>query len=96
MDVYINGVVTSHVIFDNVPKQNYQDVFLCLNGGFNGSLSNLRYFSHALDIFKITGLVTRGPNLAPSKSPAVSSANPGSSYKSGFSYLANLWYMNKF
>jgi hypothetical protein len=96
MDVYINGIVTSHVILDNVPKQNFQDVFLCLNGGFNGSLSNLRYYAHALDIFAINALVARGPNLKASTSPAVSEANPGSANKSGYSYLSSLWYTMRF
>ena len=96
MDIYINGVVTSHIILDNVPKQNFQDVFLCLNGGFNGSISNLRYYAHALDVFAINALVLRGPNLKPSTSAAVSSANPGAAAKSGFSYLSSLWYTRRF
>jgi hypothetical protein len=29
MDVYINGVVTQRVTFPFVPKQNYQDVYVC-------------------------------------------------------------------
>ena len=96
MDVYINGVVTSHIILNNVPKQNYQDVFVCMNGGFNGSLSNLRYYASALDIFSINSIVALGPNIKASRSPSVSAANPAASSKYGFSYLANLWYTNRF
>lgn len=67
MDCYVNGVLAKSVSFgDYVPKQNYDDVYLGQNGGFNGSLSNLRYYDYALSPFDIAAIVNYGPNLTPS------------------------------
>ena len=92
MDVYVNGVVTQRITFPYVPKQNYQDVYVCQNNGvstgFSGNLSDLRYFDRALNIFEITNLVSKGPNLSTSKHSSVT-ANYGSTY------LSSTWYTNK-
>jgi hypothetical protein len=92
MDVYINGVVTQRVTFPYVPKQNYQDVYVCQNNGistgFSGNLSDLRYYDRALNIFEITGIVSAGPNLNTSSQSSVT-ANYGSTY------LSSMWYTNK-
>jgi hypothetical protein len=92
LDVYVNGVISAHVVMDNVPKQNYYDVFVCDQGGFDGSLSDLRYYASALDIFSISAIVSRGPNLKPSTSPAVGDSNAANSGPKGSSYLSNSWY----
>jgi hypothetical protein len=92
VDVYINGVISAHNILEHVPKQNYYDVYVCDRGGFSGSLSNLRYYAEALDIFTINAIVAGGPNLTPSKSPSVSASNPAQAAKYGFSYLSSAWY----
>jgi hypothetical protein len=62
MDVYVNGTITS-TKFTAVPKQNYNDVQICQNGGFEGNLSNLR-FSHALSAFEINNIVVRAVRLS--------------------------------
>jgi hypothetical protein len=97
LDVYINGVIAAHTILDNVPKQNYYDVFVCagLYSGFNGSLSNLRYYASALNIFSINSIVASGPNLTPSTSKAVGSSNAALPPKYKSTYLSNLWYTTK-
>jgi hypothetical protein len=79
MDVYVNGVVTNRRVFKNVPKQNYGDVNV---GGFNGNLSDLRYFNSALNVFQINNIVMSGPNLTAE----------GSSADSRFDYLSSSWY----
>jgi len=90
MDVYINGVITSHIILQNVPKQNYQDVFACQNGGFSGNLSNLRYYDRALNVFDINSIVNAGPDLT------ISTLNANSSAVTyGYSYLSSKWYTNR-
>ena len=67
LDCYVNGVLAQSVNFgDKVPKQNYDDVYVSQNGGFNGSISNLRYYDYALSAFDINTLVNYGPNLTPS------------------------------
>jgi len=95
LDIYINGVISAHSIMDNVPKQNFYDVFVCDHSGFDGSLSNLRYYASALNIFSINEIVARGPNLTPSVSASVGRSNAYNSGKSGFRYLSNLWYSSK-
>jgi hypothetical protein len=91
MDVYINGVVTQRVTFPYVPKQNYQDVYVCQNNGistgFSGNLSDLRYYDRALNIFQITNIVSAGPNLTTSGLSSAT-ANYGSTY------LSSMWYTN--
>lgn len=79
MDVYVNGVVAKRHVFKNVPKQNYSDVQV---GGFNGNLSDLRYFNSALNVFQINNIAMAGPNLT--------AANSSTDTK--FDYLSSSWY----
>lgn len=83
MDVYINGTVAKRVTFSNVPKQNYGDIHVAKNGGFNGQISDLRYFNSALNVFQIMNLVNSGPNLR---------SNDADKNRD-YTYLANTWYM---
>ena len=46
-----------------VPKQNYGDVFVGLNGGFDGNVSNLWYYDYALGTAEIQRIVNSGPIL---------------------------------
>lgn len=86
MDVYINGVIVSRYTMNNVPKQNYSDVNYAQNGGFIGKLSNLRYYSYAMNVFEINGIVTYGPNTNTYNLTTASSA------KGNYSYISNSWY----
>lgn len=86
LDIYVNGVLSKRIILNNVPKQNYSDVYVCQNGGFNGKLSSLRYYSYALNVFEINSIVRKGPNLT------VNDGNLNTNY---FSYLSNYWYYYK-
>ena len=63
LDVYVNGLLTRRMILDGVPKQNYGDVFVAMNGGFSGYISDLRYFNTKLGTAKIQSIVNKGPNL---------------------------------
>jgi hypothetical protein len=84
MDVYVNGVIASRIQLPNIPKQNYNNVNICQNGGFSGNLSNLRYYNYALTIFDINAIISVGPNMK-----MVGDSNVNSSY---YGYLSNLWY----
>ena len=64
MDVFINGDVALRHIFDSVPKQNYGDVFVNLNGGFSGNLSDLWYHDYALSGTEVMQIVRDGPDLS--------------------------------
>lgn len=63
LDVYINGVLTKRHQLKGVPKQNYGDVFVSLNGGFSGYTSELRYFDSAIGTNQIQSIVDSGPNM---------------------------------
>ena len=63
LDVYINGTITRSLELSDVPKQNYGNVYIGSNGGFNGYISNLWYFDHSLGPGEIATLVRKGPNL---------------------------------
>jgi hypothetical protein len=62
LDVYINGTITRSLQLSSVPKQNYGDVYVAMNGGFDGYISNLWYYNHALGTRVIQDIVNRGPN----------------------------------
>jgi hypothetical protein len=89
LDVYINGTISGRLNLPAVPKQNYNDINVCQGGGFNGSLSDLRYFAHALNIIEINNIVYWGPNLNTSED-GIKSGKQG-----GFNYLSSLWYSEK-
>lgn len=63
VDVYVNGTVVKSHKLSGVPKQNYGDVYVAMNGGFNGYISNLRYWDYALGIYKIQNIIADGPDL---------------------------------
>ena len=62
LDVYINGTITRSIELHGVPKQNYGDVFVGQNGGFDGYISNLWYYNYCLSTMEIQSLVEKGPN----------------------------------
>ena len=86
MDVYVNGVVTLRTIFTNIPKQNYNDITIAGNGGFNGQISNLRYFSHALNVLELNSVLAQGPNTT----PIDGITGPGT-----MQYLSMNWYSSR-
>jgi len=86
MDVYINGMISRRLILKNVPKQNYGDVYVCQNGGFSGKLSNLRYYSYALNVFELNSIVASGPNTNITSNTAYTKP------MTDFSYLSSKWF----
>jgi len=84
LDVYINGIITKSLTLVGVPKQNYGDVYVAMNGGFNGYISNLWYYNHALGILAIQELVKKGPNTSMTDNSGMNSKNPN--------YLSLRWY----
>lgn len=92
MDVYVNGTNSGRLTLPYVPRQNYNDINVCQNSGFNGNLSDLRYFDHALSVYEINSLIWQGPNLNPNSK---ASSGNGTTYSKGMNYISNLWYTNK-
>jgi hypothetical protein len=62
LDVYINGTIARSINLVGVPKQNYGDVYVAMNGGFNGYISNLWYYNYALGTAAIQSIASNGPN----------------------------------
>jgi hypothetical protein len=62
LDVYINGKISRSVNLVGVPKQNYGDVYVAMNGGFDGYISNLWYYNYALGTVEIQNVVNKGPS----------------------------------
>ena len=84
IDIYINGVVAKSVNLFGVPRQNYGDVIVAMNNGFDGFISNLWYFGSALGTTGIHNIVKRGPNTKMVGSKSMSLKNPD--------YLSLRWY----
>jgi hypothetical protein len=62
LDIYINGLIAKSHILHGVPKQNYGDVYVAMNGGFSGFISNLWYYNYALGVSSIQKIMQKGPN----------------------------------
>lgn len=86
MDVYINGQIAVSQSLSDIPKQNYGNVYVCNDGGFKGSLSNLWYYDHALTINEIQTLMTNSVNLQ--------MQTPSTISNTGTDYMGFGWYTN--
>lgn len=64
VDVYINGNLKKRTKLVGVPKINYGDLYVTNWGGFQGYVSNFRYFNYAIQPFTIDQIFRMGPNLA--------------------------------
>ena len=90
LDVYINGTIAGRIIMQDVPKQNYENVNVCKNGGFNGNIADLKYYDLALSVFEINNIVVWGRNTKASNAAGTEDAT-GYPY-----YLSNLWYNSNY
>lgn len=87
VDVYINGKVVKRHRLTNVIRQNYDNLYVNLNGGFDGFMSNIKYWNHAIGTFEIDNIIKRGPNLKMANKSAVNESKPN--------YLSNKWFFNE-
>jgi hypothetical protein len=62
LDCYVNGVIANSVSLVGVPKQNYGNIYVAANGGFDGNISSLVYMNHAASNKEIWQLFQKGPN----------------------------------
>lgn len=88
LDVYINGTIKRSFQLQNIPQQNYGEIYISQksqNNSFQGSkLSNLRYHDHALNVYEIQKIFYSGPNRTLITKNAMTDTN--------YSYLAFDWY----
>ena len=76
LDVFINGSLQQRVKLYNTVRQNYDDVFINPDGGFDGFLSNLRYYDYSIGTFEINQIVSAGPNLTMPDDSNLKNSNP--------------------
>lgn len=68
LDIYVNGNIAKRHELSDVPKQNYGDIYVNMNGGFSGLISDLRYFNYGLSPEEIMNVSNKGPNMKTDKS----------------------------
>lgn len=86
LDIYINGRIVKRHTLSGVAHQNYGDVYVSMNGGFNGYISELKYYNYAIGTTEIDSIVSNGPNLN-IEGKDLKSSKPY--------YLANNWYYDE-
>ena len=87
LDVYVNNNIAHRHIFEGAPpKQNYGNVHVSQQNGFEGLISNLRYFNRAISGVEIANIVSQGANLQSSGSDSLSINPP---------YFSMRWYLPK-
>ena len=93
LDIYVNGNATRRVILPEVPVQNYGNVYVFPENAnkprtdkFGGFISDLIYYPHALNVYRLQALVEAGPNKSPSVF-ATTAEMPTTG-----NYLSSLWY----
>lgn len=87
MDIYINGTLAKRHLMAGVPKQNYGDVYVSMNGGFSGNTASLRYFEKALGTAQIQSIVNQGPNTELVTGSSMSADNKTNKY------ISTRWYL---
>lgn len=94
-NVYINGrLKTSHNL-KTLPRQNYYNLHLTNNDGFNGYLTTMQYFNYVLSPSTIYDLTKKGPTLE--KNTVNLSYEPSSDsphLQTHTQYLSNRWWVD--
>ena len=62
LDLYINGYLKIRKELSSIPKQNNDDFWINMYGGFEGYLSNIRYYSYAINFNDIYKNIKDGPS----------------------------------
>jgi uncharacterized protein YxeA len=62
LDIYVNGYLRKRHKLSSMAKQNFGDVWLNLFGGFEGYMSNLRYYRRALKYDEVEDITRSGPS----------------------------------
>lgn len=65
LDVYINGNIIKSKTFSSPVKQNYGDVYVTNQGGFDGYISRLRYFNNYITYSQLRDFLIAGPDPVP-------------------------------
>jgi hypothetical protein len=63
LDLYVNGYLKIRKELSSLPKQNSDDFWVNMYGGFEGYVSNIRYYSFAIDFNEINAMIKAGPSI---------------------------------
>jgi hypothetical protein len=63
LDIYVNGYVKVRKELSSLPKQNDDDFWVSMYGGFEGYLSNIRYYAYAVNFNEIYNNIKNGPSV---------------------------------
>jgi hypothetical protein len=71
IDIYINGNLKKRTKLVGVPKLNYGDLYVTNWGGYQGYLSNFRYFNYAVEPFTVDQIFKMGPSFNLAADPSL-------------------------
>lgn len=63
VDIFINGNLEKSIHLKTLPNYSRNILNICPNSGYNGYLSNLRFFNYPLTLFDISYIKFIGPKL---------------------------------
>ena len=63
LDLYINGYLKIRKELSSLPKLNDDDFWINMYGGFEGYVSNIRYYAYAIDFNEINTMIKAGPSI---------------------------------
>jgi len=63
LDLYVNGYLKLRKQLSSLPKQNEDDFWVNMYGGFEGYVSNIRYYSYAIDFNEMNNNIKQGPSI---------------------------------
>lgn len=86
LDVFINGKLMKRRKLSGVARQNYDNLYINMNGGFSGYLSSLRYYNYSLGTFEISSIVSNGPSLKLESNSQLTKSKP--------EYLSSKWFFS--
>ncbi len=61
MDVYINGQMLQSKRFTALPSQNDGDLYITTDGGFDGMISNMKFYAYRISYDKLNKILKDGP-----------------------------------
>ena len=62
LEIFINGNLKKNVEMKTIPRQNFSDLWVNLDGGFEGFLSKFQYHRRALEFNEVESMVASGPS----------------------------------
>lgn len=62
VSVLFNGSLVKQKTLLSIPKQNYYNIHIAANGGFDGYLSDLWYYNYNIGFHTINEIYNKGPN----------------------------------